>query len=236
MSSYLNLGMVSPFRLARDIEALPPSDGKTKFADEFYKWRGISYNHAFYSPKPPHSHEALPAWALTTLRAHATDPRHEYTIEELERAQTDSRVWNEMQTFLEITGELHNNCRMFWGRAIIAWSRGPEDAMQKLVHLNDKFALDGLSPPSYAGLGWCLGLFDKPQGETAVFGKIRPKNVNTHKIKDKLSEFRRIAVKAVGSSEAVSSPRPSTSRQSRIESFFSPASAAKRRKLGTEDD
>mmetsp|Transcript_36 Transcript_36/g.124 ORF Transcript_36/g.124 Transcript_36/m.124 type:complete len:557 (-) Transcript_36:1166-2836(-) len=219
MSAYLNFGMVSPFRLARDLEGLPSSDGKRKYLDEFYKWRGVSYNHAYYSPQPPHSHTALPEWSRTTLDKHAGDPKTEYTIDELERCQTDSVVWNEMQRFLEATGELHNNCRMSWGRAIIAWSHGAEDTMHKLVHLNDKFALDGLSPPSYAGLGWCLGLFDKPHSDIARYGKIRPRNVNMHKIKTKLEEYRTLA----NEQTAQNLVSPGRGQQARLDSFFRPS-------------
>jgi hypothetical protein len=34
--------------------------------------------------------------------------------------------------------------------------------LQQLIYLNDRYALDGLSPPSYAGLLWCLGWGDNP--------------------------------------------------------------------------
>jgi hypothetical protein len=36
------------------------------------------------------------------------------------------------------------------------------DVLHQLVCLNDRFALDGLSPPSYFGLLWCAGFQDKP--------------------------------------------------------------------------
>jgi hypothetical protein len=37
-----------------------------------------------------------------------------------------------------------------------------DEVIWQLVCLNDRFALDGLSPPSYGGLLWCFGWQDKP--------------------------------------------------------------------------
>ena len=34
--------------------------------------------------------------------------------------------------------------------------------VEGLVFLNDKYALDGFSPPSYGGILWCTGWGDKP--------------------------------------------------------------------------
>ena len=59
-------------------------------------------------------------------------------------------------------GELHNNVRMTWGKAIPAWTRTPEEARRALVAMNHRYALDGRDPSSYGGLYWCLGLFDRP--------------------------------------------------------------------------
>lgn len=36
------------------------------------------------------------------------------------------------------------------------------EVLWQLVCLNDRFALDGLSPPSYGGLLWCFGWGDNP--------------------------------------------------------------------------
>ena len=50
---------------------------------------------------------------------------------------------------------------------------GAEEAYERLLHLNDRFALDGQAPPSYSGLLWCLGCFDGPKSEGAVLGTVR---------------------------------------------------------------
>jgi deoxyribodipyrimidine photo-lyase len=52
--------------------------------------------------------------------------------------------------------------RMLWGKGIVAWSATPEEALARLVHLNNAYALDGRDPNSYTGIYWCLGKFDRP--------------------------------------------------------------------------
>ena len=42
-----------------------------------------------------------------------------------------------------------------------------------MIHLNDKYAIDGRDPNSYASMLWCFGLHDRPWGERPVFGMIR---------------------------------------------------------------
>ncbi len=36
------------------------------------------------------------------------------------------QVWDALQASLRHTGELHNNARMGWGKAVVGWSEGPE--------------------------------------------------------------------------------------------------------------
>ena len=48
-----------------------------------------------------------------------------------------------------------------------------EMAFELLVHLNNKYALDGRDPNSYAGILWCFGKHDRPWFEREIFGTIR---------------------------------------------------------------
>jgi len=79
MSAFLNLGMVSPLRIGREVRtAARPCAGAAKFTNEFETWRGLSY--AFcYHHTPPGAVGAtlgmLPPWARATLAKHASDPR-----------------------------------------------------------------------------------------------------------------------------------------------------------------
>ena len=47
-------------------------------------------------------------------------------------------------------------------------------ALETLIHLNNKWALDGRDPNSYAGILWTFGLHDRPWApERPIFGTIR---------------------------------------------------------------
>ena len=46
--------------------------------------------------------------------------------------------------------------------------------MKYVIHLNDKYFLDGRDPNGYAGIVWAiLGKFDRAWGTRPIFGKIR---------------------------------------------------------------
>lgn len=173
MSAYLNAGMVSPLRLAREASAAKGA-GLSKFLNEFLTWRGLTYAWCYHFPMPSSgcTLSQLPSWASETLKKHATDRRIVISRERLANACSRDHAWDSMQRYLVDTGELHNNARMGWGCAIPKWTASPEEAMQMLVDLNNTFALDGHAPPSYGGLLGCLGLFSGPKGEAAVFGKV----------------------------------------------------------------
>jgi deoxyribodipyrimidine photo-lyase len=43
-----------------------------------------------------------------------------------------------------------------------------------MLHLNDRWALDGRDPNSVSGIFWCLGRYDRAWGpERPIFGKVR---------------------------------------------------------------
>jgi len=173
MSAYLNAGMVSPLRLAREASKASGS-GKGKFLQEFLTWRGLSYAHCYHFPMPASGATLaqLPRWAQETLGQHAADPRRTIPRELLAVGRSGDAAWDGMQRYLVQTGELHNNARMGWGKAIARWAASPQDALEALLELNNRFALDGHAPPSYGGLLGCLGLFEGPKGDSAVLGKV----------------------------------------------------------------
>ena len=180
MSAYLHYGMVSPMRIAREAAAVR-SEGGEKYLDELLIWRELAYAFCFH--RADHDQwSALPDWAQATLQTHAGDPRHEiYAWEQLARAQTTDAFWNAAQTSLLRQGELHNNVRMTWGKAILNWTKLPQDALKILIDLNHRYALDGRDPASFGGLLWCLGQFDRPfEPETKIIGTVRPRSTNEH--------------------------------------------------------
>ena len=69
---------------------------------------------------------------------------------------------------------MHNYLRMLWGKKILEWSVSPQHALEVMIELNNKYALDGRNPNSYSGIFWVLGRYDRAWGpERPIFGKVR---------------------------------------------------------------
>jgi deoxyribodipyrimidine photo-lyase len=146
------------------------------FLDEALTWRDLGLHWHWHRRQDTATLEkALPEWARRSLEAHASDARaYAYTLEEWEAGETHDPLWNAAQRELRATGTIHNYLRMLWGKKVIEWSRSPEEAYRTLVHLNNKWALDGRDPNSYTGILWCFGLFDRPWApERPVLGTVR---------------------------------------------------------------
>ena len=62
---------------------------------------------------------------------------------------------------------------MYWGKKIIEWSAAYEEAVHTMIHLHDRYAIDGRDPNTYANILWCFGLHDRPWPERPVFGTFR---------------------------------------------------------------
>ena len=78
------------------------------------------------------------------------------------------------QTQLVREGWIHNYLRMLWGKKILEWTASPRDALNVMIELNNKYALDGRDPNSYSGISWVLGRYDRAWGpERPIFGKVR---------------------------------------------------------------
>ncbi len=179
LSPWLHFGHVSALRIAREA-ARATGAGADKFLDELLIWREVAWHFASHTPDLE-SLEALPEWARATLEAHSADARDVLSLERLERGRTGDTLWDLAQRSLLAHGELHNNLRMTWGKAVPGWTATPEDARRTLVALNHRYALDGRDPSSYGGLYWCLGLFDRPFApEQPVLGAIRPRPTSVH--------------------------------------------------------
>lgn len=144
------------------------------FIDELVTWRELGYHFCHHRPDFA-TYETLPAWALKTLEAHAADPReHHYTREQLAAGETHDPLWNAAQRQLVTEGRMHNYLRMLWGKKVLEWSPHPRVALEALIDLNNRYALDGRNPNSYSGIMWCLGRFDRPWAPMRpVFGSIR---------------------------------------------------------------
>jgi deoxyribodipyrimidine photo-lyase len=150
------------------------SESAEAFLDQLVTWRELGFN--FCWQREDHDgYESLPDWARETLRRHARDRRkHIYRLEEFARAHTHDRIWNAAQVELRRDGRIHNYLRMVWGKKILEWTRSPEEALEVMLELNNRYALDGRDPNSVSGIFWVLGRYDRAWGpERPIFGKIR---------------------------------------------------------------
>jgi deoxyribodipyrimidine photo-lyase len=144
------------------------------FLDQLVTWRELGFNFCHY--RPDHARwESLPDWARHTLEFHAGDPRdHLYDLGEFVGAQTHDPLWNAAQNQLVREGRIHNYLRMLWGKKILEWTENPRRALEIMIELNNRYALDGRDPNSYTGIFWVLGRHDRAWGpERPVFGKVR---------------------------------------------------------------
>ncbi len=174
LSAYLHFGFLSPLEVALAVrESDAPQESKEAYLEELIVRRELSYNMTRHNANHD-SLAALPPWVHKTMRDHANDERqYLYSLEQLEAAKTHDELWNAAQREMVRTGGMHNYVRMLWGKNVIAWSPSYEVAFETLVHLNNKYCLDGRNPNSYAGILWCFGKHDRPWFERPVFGTIR---------------------------------------------------------------
>jgi deoxyribodipyrimidine photo-lyase len=144
------------------------------FLDQLVTWREVGFNFSSHRDDADRF-SSLPAWVQKTLHEHAVDKRDPlYNLEQLEFARTYDALWNAAETQLLLEGRLHNYLRMLWGKKILQWSHSPEAAAHIMIHLNNKYALDGRDPNSYSGIFWVLGRYDRPWAPVRpIFGSIR---------------------------------------------------------------
>jgi len=194
LSPYLHFGHISSHEVFRELakwEKWSPANlsekatGKREgwwgmsaaaeaFLDQLVTWRELGFNmsanRADYD-----DYESLPDWARVTLEHHTKDQRqYVYSLEELDGGLTHDAIWSAAQTQLVTEGGMHNYMRMLWGKKILQWTEHPRQALDFMIELNNKYALDGQDPNSYSGMLWILGRYDRPWGpERPIFGKIR---------------------------------------------------------------
>jgi len=162
------------------------------FLDQVVTWRELGQIFCQHTPNYD-DFATLPSWARKTLNEHRSDPRPElYTLAQLEAAQTGDPIWNASQRQLLGEGRMHNYMRMLWGKKILEWSPTPECAAERMILLNDKYALDGRDANSYSGIFWVLGRFDRAWGpERPIFGKIRYMSSDSARKKLRLNDYLR---------------------------------------------
>jgi len=169
------------------------SEGGEAFLDQLITWREIGFN--MCSKRDDYDRfESLPLWAREELAAHEKDARaYLYTLEEFETARTHDPLWNAAQRQLLLEGCMHNYLRMLWGKKILEWTSSPRQALEVMIELNNKYALDGRDPNSYTGIFWVLGRYDRPFGPARpIFGKIRYMSSGSVGKRIRLKEYLRL--------------------------------------------
>jgi deoxyribodipyrimidine photo-lyase len=176
LSPYLHYGMISPQRVAFEVQNSSISfDSKKDFLEELIIRRELADNFCFYEKNydnPKGFHE----YFQKELEKNKKVPReYVYTKKQFELAQTHDDLWNACQMQMVKTGKMHGYLRMYWAKMIYAWAPTAEDAMKIAIYLNDTYELDGRDPNGYAGIAWCIGgVHDRPWYVTnKVFGKLR---------------------------------------------------------------
>lgn len=194
LSPYLHFGHISVHQVFDDLmrregwsrnRIFPQGQGQREgwwgmsrhaesFLDQLITWRELGYNACAHLPLYDR-YESLPPWARDTLDIHRSDPQtYLYGLDQFENTETHDPLWNAAQRQLRREGRLHNYLRMLWGKKILEWTRSPEEGLDAMIHLNNKYALDGRNPNSYSGIFWIMGRYDRPWApERPVFGKIR---------------------------------------------------------------
>ncbi len=187
LSPYFHYGFLSPLEVAIEAKANKTFSAfeRDTFLEELITHRELGFNYTLYNSFYK-SLEGLPKWAQETLVRHAKDPRpHIFSLEEFENSRTHDDLWNAAQTELVISGRMHSHLRQMWGKKILEWSKSPKEALDIMIHLNNKYSLDGRDPNSYAGILYCLGLHDRPWApDREIFGNIR--NISEKHIKEKI--------------------------------------------------
>ncbi len=150
------------------------SDPAEAFLDELVTWRELGWVAWARGGPELETLAVLPDWAQETLQTHASDPReHLYDLDEFDQARTHDELWNAAQRELVREGTIHNYLRMLWGKKILEWTPSPQDALDVMFELNNRYAVDGRDPNSTSGIMWVLGRYDRAWTERPVFGKVR---------------------------------------------------------------
>ncbi len=76
------------------------------------------------------------------------------------------------------------------GQAFFGMDTQCQVALEWMLELNNKYALDGRDPNSYSGIFWVLGRYDRAWGpERPIFGKIRYMTSENTAKKVKVKEY-----------------------------------------------
>ncbi len=193
LSPYLHFGMISSLEVALAVRDYAREHRliADEFLEELIVRRELAFNFARHSENPE-SLLNLPEWARATLLRHAKDPRSPcYSRARFEQADTHDELWNACQREMLLRGVIHGYYRMYWGKKIIEWSPTCQDALETMIRIHDRWALDGRDPNTYTNILWCFGLHDRPWQERPVFGTVRYMSLDGMKRKTNVEAYLR---------------------------------------------
>ncbi|MDA0330250.1 MAG: deoxyribodipyrimidine photolyase [Gemmatimonadetes bacterium] len=165
------------------------SEPAEAFLDQLITWRELGYGYSAHQPDGAR-YEALPEWARNTLEDHVADRReYTYSLGKFAGAETHDDLWNAAQRQLVQEGRIHNYLRMLWGKKILEWTEHPREALDVMIELNNRYAIDGRDPNSDSGIFWVMGRFDRGWPERPVFGKVRSMTSKSTRRKVDLEQY-----------------------------------------------
>jgi deoxyribodipyrimidine photo-lyase len=175
MSPYLHFGHISSLEIALAVREYA-ADHKLiadEYLEELIVRRELAFNYASHVERPE-SLENLPEWCQEDMKKHAHDKRDpSYTRKQLESAETYDELWNATQKEILLRGKIHGYYRMYWGKKIIEWSPTYQEALDTMIYIHGRYALDGRDPNTATNILWCFGLHDRPWYERPIFGRMR---------------------------------------------------------------
>lgn len=182
LSPYLHFGQISSLEIIYQLR-FNLKQGRIEetvyeaFKEQLFVRRELAFNYCYYNPGYDDFYQMTEPWAYETMKVHESDERSFlYTIQDYLSYQTHDPYFNAAMKEMVETGFMHNYMRMYWAKKIIEWSKSHKEAYETILHLNNKYFIDGRDPNSYTGVAWCFGKHDRAWTERPVFGKLRYMN------------------------------------------------------------
>jgi predicted NAD/FAD-dependent oxidoreductase/deoxyribodipyrimidine photolyase len=161
LNAYLQFGMISPFRIAREAMAI----GAGRYLNNTLAWREFAFRFCFQNTHQIDSFETLPHAAQERMQSQTHDSReHLAHWETLTRARSAIPQWNTCHQSLVASGELRRDDLWKWGQCLLQLTENPHQAMRYALDLYQRYSLDGGDPSSLANLLGCFGRFDLESG------------------------------------------------------------------------
>lgn len=191
MSMYLAFGQVSLHTLYEKMNySNIIKESKDAYLEEIVIRRELALNFAYFEDVEQFETIKWANWQVKAFEKGQQDAILYYYDEKvLETYQTHDVYFNAAMQQLIKTGHMHGYMRMYWGKKIIEWTKTFKEAFDIMVNLNNRYAIDGLTPNSYEGIAWCFGKHDRPWFMREKFATIRYMNANGLKRKFNIDEY-----------------------------------------------